>query len=286
MENDSKFEQRGSLKGQVAIVTGCGRMNGIGRGIAHALAAQGADLAVNDIATGVHKSTPEEVEANWRGLDSLVEELKTKGTRVIPLLGDVGNRQDAERMVKETLDYYGRIDILVNNAAAPHGDDCNWIWEVPEEAYDTVMRVNTKGVFLMSTAAIRHFLKRGGPGRIINISSDAGKQGAPQRGAYSASKFAIVGLTQVMARELATHEVTVNAVCPGLIDTPRHAETFAKSASSKQADASMSMAALIGIVPRVGTPGDIGNAVAFLASPASGYINGQSLIVDGGLYMI
>ena len=285
MEADVKLGQKGGLSGQVAIVTGCGRMNGMGRGIAHALAAQGANLAVNDIATGTRKDVPGEAEANWRGLDSLVDELKAIGTRAVPLIGDVGDRQDAERMVKETLDFYGRIDILVNNAAAPHGKDCNWIWEVPEEAYDAVMRVNAKGVFLMSTAVIRHFLRRDGPGRIINISSDAGKQGAPQRGPYSASKFAIIGLTQVMARELAAHNITVNAICPGMIDTPRHAESIAKPTSGKQADASMTMAALIGIVPRVGTPDDIGNAVAFQASLASSYINGQSLIVDGGLYM-
>lgn len=285
MKRDAEFGQKRSLIGQVAIVTGCGRMNGIGRGIARELAAQGADLAVNDVVNDAGKDVSGEVEVGWQGLDSLVDELEAMGRRAIPLIGDVGNLQDAERMVKETLDHYGRIDILVNNAAAPHGEDCNWIWEVPEKAYDTVMRTNTKGVFLMSTAVIRHFLTREGPGRIINISSDAGKQGAPQRGPYSASKFAIIGLTQVMARELAARNITVNAVCPGMIDTPRHVESTTKPVSERRADVSMTMAALIGVVPRVGTPSDIGNAVAFLASPAASYINGQSLIVDGGLYM-
>jgi 3-oxoacyl-[acyl-carrier protein] reductase len=278
-------KKNGPLANQVALVTGCGRRTGIGRGIAHALAAQGADLAVTDIVTvGTRNADePGDADAGWGGLDSLVEEFTAQGSRALAVLGDVGNRQDAERMVRETLDHYGRIDILVNNAAAPHGDDCRWLWEVPEEAYDTVMRVNAKGVFLMSTAVIRHLLARGGGGRIVNISSDAGKQGAPQRGPYSASKFAILGLTQVMARELAAHGITVNAICPGLIDTARHAATSARAASGEQA--ARSLATLAGVVPRVGTPDDIGQAVAFLAHPSSGYINGQSLIVDGGLYM-
>jgi 3-oxoacyl-[acyl-carrier protein] reductase len=278
-------KKNGPLANQVALVTGCGRTTGIGRGIAHALAAQSADLAVADITTLGTRNADEraDADAGWRGLDSLVEELTAQGTRALAVLGDVGSRQDAERMVRETLDHYGRIDILVNNAAAPHGEDCRWIWEVPEEAYDTVMRVNAKGVFLMSTAVTRHFLSRGGGGRIVNISSDAGKQGAPQRGPYSASKFAIIGLTQVMARELAAHGITVNAICPGFIDTARHVATSARAASGEQAAGSL--ATLAGVVPRVGTPDDIGHAVAFLAHPSSGYINGQSLIVDGGLFM-
>jgi len=184
-------------------------------------------------------------------------------------------------MVGATIEHYGRVDILINNAAAPHGRDCNWIWGVPEEAYDTVMRVNAKGVFLMSTAVMRHFLQRGGPGRIINISSDAGKSGAPRRGPYSASKFAIIGLTQVMARELGAHGITVNATCPGMVDTERHASTSAHPADQT----AVLTAALAGVVPRVGAPDDIGNAIAFLASPASAFINGQSIIVDGGLFM-
>lgn len=278
----------GRLDGQVAIVTGCARLKGIGRGIAQALAEQGAVLGVTDISSTGTRNAGEQAEADgdWRGLDSLLEELKARGTEAIQLLGDVGIRSDAERMVQETIDHFGKVDILVNNAASPHGEDRKPLWEVPEEAYDTVMRVNAKGVFLMSAAVIRHLLKRKGSGRIVNISSDAGKNGAPQLGPYCASKFAVLGLTQVMARELGPRGVTVNAVCPGLIDTARHASTTS-SAPGEKGDMDMAAltAALAGVVPRVGTPRDIGAVVAFLASAESSYINGQSIIVDGGLFM-
>lgn len=277
------------LDGQVAIVTGCARLKGIGRGIAIELAGQGAILVVTDISSAGTRNAGEGADADgdWYGLDSLVEELKAKGAEAMGLLGDVGIKEDAERIVQETLNRYGRVDILVNNAASPHGEDRRPIWEVTEEAYDTVMRVNAKGVFLMSAAVIRHFLKRRGSGRIVNISSDAGKNGAPRLGPYCASKFAVIGLTQVMARELGPKGITVNAVCPGLIDTARHASTSASAASGEKSDMDMAAltAALAGVVPRVGTPKDIGAVVAFLASPESSYMNGQSIIVDGGLFM-
>jgi 3-oxoacyl-[acyl-carrier protein] reductase len=274
---------KSALLEHIAIVTGCARKNGIGRGIAHALARRGADVAVVDVdPVGTRNpGEPDELDTDWHGLESLAAELEKHGTRALPLVGDVGNHDDAERIVGQTLERYGRIDILVNNAAAPHGEDCNWSWEVPEDAYDTVLRVNTKGVFLMSTAVVRHFLEREAPGRIINISSVAGKSGAPKRAAYSASKFAVIGLTQSMARELAPHNITINAICPGMINTPRHASTTAKADD----ETATLTAALAGIVPRAGTPDDIGNAVALLAEPAAGFINGQSLIVDGGMFM-
>lgn len=272
-----------SLLDHIAIVTGCARKNGIGRGIAHALARRGADVALVDVdPVGTRNpGEPDELVTDWDGLESLAAELERHGTQALPLVGDVGNYDDAERIVRQTLERYGRIDILVNNAAAPHGDDCNWSWEVREKGYDVVLRVNTKGAFLMSTAVVRHFLKRQRPGRIINISSAAGKSGAPKRAAYSASKFAVIGLTQSMARELAPHNVTINVICPGMIDTSRHASTTAKADD----ETATLTAALAGIVRRAGTPDDIGNAVAFLAEPAAGFINGQSLIVDGGMFM-
>ena len=214
------------LDGQVALVTGCGRAKGIGRGVALALARAGADVAVTDVAPtgapspgkapaagtsseGLAGGTPSE------GLDRLVVEIAGSGRRARGVLGDVSVKLDVDRLVEEVVEHFGRIDILVNNAAAPFGAERVWTWEVPEEEFDRVMGVNAKGVFLTSSAVIRHMLARGGPGRIINIVSGAGKKGMPRRALYSASKHAVVGLTQSMAMELAPRGVTVNAVCPG-----------------------------------------------------------------------
>jgi NAD(P)-dependent dehydrogenase (short-subunit alcohol dehydrogenase family) len=276
----------GSLDGQVAMVTGCGRLKGVGRGVARALAAEGADVAVTDVHPGGTRNLGEageaEAEAGWRGLESLVEELESAGVGALPVIGDIGSKADVERMVAETLEHFGRIDILVNNAAAPQGEDRKAFWEVPEDAYDNVMRINAKGTFMMSAAVARHFLDRGGPGRIINMSSTVGKRGIARRGPYSASKFAIIGLTEVMAQELAPHGVTVNAICPGVVDTARHAATSAKAVAAGEPDAAM-RTGLATPVNRLGTAADIANTVVFLAAPASSYITGQSISVDGGL---
>ena len=215
----------GSLDGQVALVTGCGRLKGLGRGIALALARAGAGTVVTDVlASGkrnASEATDPEAEVGWKGLDSLVDEISDLGARAFAQVGDVGNKDHAERMVAGAIAYFGKVDILVNNAAAPHGPDRDWTWNVSEEAWNEVFRVNTKGTFLMSTAVVRHLLERQAPGRIINIASTAGRHGLPQRAAYSASKFAIIGLTQAMAGELAANGITVNAICAGAMDTAR-----------------------------------------------------------------
>ncbi|HEX3842088.1 MAG TPA: SDR family oxidoreductase [Acidimicrobiales bacterium] len=276
----------GTLSGQVALVTGCGRYAGLGRGIARKLAANGADVAVTDLVPGgtrnVHEDGEQDAAASWLGLPSLVEELEGMGVRSTGLVGDVGEKADAERMVAETIGTLGQVDILVNNAAAPHGADRNWTWNVPEEAFDLVMRVNTKGVFLLSSAVVRHLLDRKAPGRIINIASGSGRRGYPQRGAYSASKFAVVGLTQVMAQELAASGITVNAVCPGAMDTPRQSHTKPAPADAPGADSPIPTVP----VGRLGQPEDIARAVEFLADPAASYITGECLNVNGGVLMV
>lgn len=277
----------GALDGQVALVTGCGRYRGLGRGIALALASAGADVALTDIARdgtrNVMEAGEEERAVGWKGLDSVVEEVEELGRRAVALLGDVGRAEDAQRMVDDAADALGAVDILVNNAGAPHGADRTWTWEVPEDAFDAVLRINTKGVFLMSSAVVRHLLGRESSGRIINIASGAGKRGFPQRAAYCASKFAVIGLTQSMAQELASRGITVNAVCPGAMNTARQASRAARAASGDDADAEA--APPVAPVNRLGEPLDVARAVAFLADPDADYITGQSINVDGGLIM-
>ena len=210
------------FEGKSVLITGWGRVRGIGRALAVAFAAAGADVTATDIATGGTRNENEEgleeVRQGWKGLESLAAEIQGMGRNVLTLVGDVSRVADAERFVAETLARFGRIDILVNNSAAPHGADRRLVWEVPEEAWDLVLDVNLKGTFLMSRAAIPHMLGRKS-GRIINMASVSGKRGTPRRGAYTASKFGVIGLTQVLAQELAAHGITANAICPGRVDT-------------------------------------------------------------------
>jgi NAD(P)-dependent dehydrogenase (short-subunit alcohol dehydrogenase family) len=273
----------GTLDGQVAIVTGCGRRAGLGRAIALALGVAGADIAVTDIAPGGTRNAAElggssDDGPDWRGIESVVAELEAMGRRSLAILGDVGRADDAQRVIDEAVAWSGRVDILVNNAGAPHGADRGLTWEVPSEAFESVMRINATGVFLMSAAVARHLVGRGAPGRIVNISSGAGSRGFAQRTAYCASKFAVHGITQSMALELASHGVTVNAVAPGAVATARQASREGRTGQS----GAVSMPPQIP-VGRLAAPEEIARVVAFLADPAASYITGQTIGVDGGI---
>ncbi|WP_347270454.1 SDR family NAD(P)-dependent oxidoreductase [Rhizorhabdus histidinilytica] len=280
----------GRLAGRVALVTGCGRLQGIGRAVALDLAAAGADVAVTDLRVdgvrNVADTSEAEAAIGWRGLPSLVEEVRAMGRRAVALTGDISDEADAGRMVGEAIAALGRVDILVNNAGAPHGPDRGPSWEIPIDAFDAVMRINARGAFLMSRAVIRHLLARraGGEeiaGRIVNIASGAGKRGVPERAAYCASKFAVVGLTQTLAQELGAMDVTVNAVCPGAIATAR-----AASREKRKAEAGVAFEFIKSAVPRIGTGHDIARAVTFLAEPEASFVTGQSIMVDGGMLML
>jgi NAD(P)-dependent dehydrogenase (short-subunit alcohol dehydrogenase family) len=253
----------------------------MGRRIAIELARAGADVVVADLP--VPHGTSIDGNAITEAFGALADEITALGRRCENVLGDVGIAEDAERMVEEASVAFGRVDILVNNAAAPHGPDRDWTWRIPEAAWDSVFRTNTKGVFLMSSALVRRLLAQGTDyGRIINIASTAALRGLPQRAAYSASKFAVIGLTQSMARELAPRRITVNAICPGTIMTDRHQDRAQQLATAK--DEVIPLPAVP--VPRLGTPTDIARAVVFLADPASDFITGQSYSVDGGFSLV
>jgi 3-oxoacyl-[acyl-carrier protein] reductase len=273
--------------GRVVLVTGCARARGIGRAIAVAFARAGADVVVTDVAAGGTRNENEEgleeKRLGWKGLDSLAGEIQSLGRRVLTLVGDVSHAADAERFVAEALAQFGRIDVLVNNAAAPHGADRRLLWEVPEEAWDLVIDVNLKGAFLMSRAVIPHMLKRGS-GRIISMASVSGKRGTARRGAYSASKFGIIGLTQVMAQELGAHGITANAICPGSVETSRRESTSRRERALAERDPN---APVLSLPPtgRVARPDDIARLALFFASEASDHITGQAWNVDGGTVM-
>jgi len=273
--------------GKVVLITGCGRVRGMGRAISLAFARAGADIVATDIATGGTRNENEEgleeIRVGWKGLESLAGEIQALGRSVHTTLGDVSRAADAERFVAEALGRFGRVDVLVNNAAAPHGADRRLVWETPEDAWDLVLDVNLKGTFLMSRAVIPHMLARRS-GRIVNLASVAGKRGTARRGAYTASKFAIIGLTQVLAQELGAQGITVNAICPGSVDTSRRESTSRREKALAERDPS---APVMGMPPtgRVARPDDIARLALFFASAESDHITGQAWNVDGGSVM-
>lgn len=267
---------------RVALVTGAGKKVGIGSATARRLAAEGVTVVVSDIvATGVANAAnqPGDVDASWRGVDSLVEEIVAAGGRASAVLGDVSDEDDARRMVAEAVEHHGQLDILVNNAAAPQGADRNEIEDVPVDAWDRQMAVTARGAFLMSRAAVPHMRAREW-GRIVNIASKAANLPNRHQTAYAASKAAVCGFTRALARDLLGSGITVNAVLPGPILTSRALATNRREFGD---DAEAALAARAAKLPigRLGTPEELASAVAYLCSEDAGYVTAQSWGVDG-----
>jgi NAD(P)-dependent dehydrogenase (short-subunit alcohol dehydrogenase family) len=274
------------LTEKVALVTGAGGREGIGRAIATRLAAEGADVIVNDVLARPHADTVPE----WGGLPALVREIEALGRRSLGVVADVSDAAQVERMVGQALEQFGRIDILVNNAGSRPGRDRVPVVELEEEAWDTVQRVNVKGTFLCSRAVARGMIDRGQGGKIINLSSVAGKRGMPRFAAYCASKFAVIGFTQCLAGELAPYGIQVNAICPGFVDTERMRQIAAalappdQSAEEHHAQMLEQMSAQTPL-GRVAQAPDIARMAAFLASSEADYLTGLAITVSGGWLM-
>ncbi|MCH7606498.1 MAG: glucose 1-dehydrogenase [Chloroflexi bacterium] len=278
------------LEGKVAVVTGAGGRHGIGRAIALRLAEEGADVVVTDIQRGEQAMRAEDRQAGWRGLPSVVEEIEALGRQAMGLYSDVSDSSQVAGMVNETLSRFGHIDILVNNAGSQPGRDRVLVVDLEEDAFDEVMRVNVRGTYLCSKAVAQHMIGRGGGGKIIIISSGAGKRGRARFAAYCASKFALIGFTQSLAQELGPHRVNVNAICPGLVDTERAdfiAAALAPEGQSTEEYRVLMMRERSTSVPlgRVAVGDDIARTAAFLASSESDYLTGLSISVSGGSEM-
>ena len=278
------------LNGKVAIVTGAGGKNGIGRAIATRLASEGADVVVTDISQSVEAIREVDMRDGWEGLPSVVKEIEAMGRQSIGLFSDVSDSAQVDGMLRSVLDHFGKVDILVNNAGSRPGKDRVPVIELEEEAFDEVMRVNVRGTYLCSRALARHMVERGSGGKIISISSGAGKKGIARYAAYCASKYAIVGFTQALAQELASDMINVNAICPGLVDTERVdfiASALAPEGESSEEHRAMMIRERNLRVPmgRVAVGEDIANMAAFLASYQSVYVTGLSISVSGGSEM-
>ncbi|MCL5428470.1 MAG: 3-oxoacyl-[acyl-carrier-protein] reductase [Chloroflexi bacterium] len=245
------------LANKVAVVTGASR--GIGRAIALELAGRGASIIVNYNSSG-------------KAAEEVVLEIVKAGGKAAAIIGDVAKVDDANALIKAAVEKFGGLDILVNNAGITRD---MLIMMMSEESWDAVMDTNLKGTFNCSKAAVRHMMKAR-TGRIINITSVSGQIGNAGQTNYSASKAGQIGFTKALAREVASRNITVNAVAAGYVDT----EIWAGVPEEMRE-------AFIKMIPlgRKGTPEEIAYAVAFLASDEAGYITGQVLAVDGGMAM-
>ena len=275
-----------NLNGKVALVTGAGGKNGIGRAIATRLAKEGADVAVNDITDHPYAAD----QTDWQGLPDVVREIEAMGQRAISVVADVSDAKQVREMVNQTVTHFGKIDILVNNAGTIAGKDRVHVVDLAEEDWDRVQRVNVKGVFLCSQAVARHLIAQGTGGKIINMSSVTGKRGSARFAAYSASKFAVIGFTQSLAHELAPYQINVNAICPGLVDTERFghlASVLMPDHLSPDEQISEYARRSEAAVPlgRLAEGEDVAKMAAFLASDQAAYLTGVSITVAGGSVM-
>lgn len=245
-----------SLAGRVALVTGAAR--GIGRALAVALAQAGADVALGfkDVAASGDVS----------------DEISALGRRVLKLQMDVSRRDEIIAAVAEAARVLGRIDVLVNNAGIGPPNPAE---SVTEADFDHTVAVNVKGTFFVSQEVGRHMIARGGGGRIINLSSQAGLVALPTESVYCMTKAAIAHLTRCLAVEWARHGINVNAVAPTFIRTPGTEKWLSDDTFRRD---------LLSRIPlgRVGEPSDVAGAVVYLASPASALVTGATLLVDGG----
>jgi NAD(P)-dependent dehydrogenase (short-subunit alcohol dehydrogenase family) len=249
-----------SLNGKVALVTGGSR--GIGRAIALAFAEAGADLVVSSR----DKKPPE--------LDTVAAEVRALGRRAAAVPAHVGKKEEVERLVRRTVDEMGRLDILVNNAGA--NPVLSALADLGEEAFDKVLEVNLKGALLTSQAAVPAMIRQGG-GRIINISSISGLRArADGTGAYCVSKAALNMMTQVLARELAPHNILVNAIAPGSIrtDFSRVNWTDPERKANRLREIELK---------RFGEPEEVAGLALLLASGAGSFVTGEIIRVDGGM---
>ncbi len=256
------------LQNRVAIVTGGGA--GIGRSVCINMVKEGAKVVVADI--------------NQAAAQETADSIKKEGGDGMAIKTDVTQKPDAQAMADAALKTYGKIDILVNNAGT---DIKGAITELAEDTWDTLMSINLKGVFLC-TQAVSHSMIERGYGRIVNISSMAGKTGEPLTSPYCATKFGVIGFTQSVALELGKYNITVNAVCPGPVDTDLIRQSVAQSAKIKGMEPEAFLQEFF-IKPtplgRIAKPADVARAVIFLASDEAEFITGSSLNVSGGREM-
>ncbi len=242
-----------NLAGRVALVTGAGR--GIGRAIAAELVRAGAKVAVNDL-----------------DLERAEQAAQTIGVGATPYAADVSDKDQVEAMVSDIARTLGPVDILVNNAGMDHAAS---IVDIEEDEWDLFMRVNLKSVYLCTRAVLQPMIERRF-GRVVSMASQVAEQGAMNGGIhYATTKAGILGFTRTLARQMAAHNITANAVAPGIVDT----DLIRQNVTPENRERLQKMIPL----GRLADPSDIGRVVAFLVSPAADYITGATIDVNGGM---
>ena len=259
------------LKDRVAIVTGGG--SGIGRGVAERFAREGARLSLVDL--------------NTKGLEETAEIVKGLGVEVDVHAADVSLTADVEEFFAKTIERFGRVDICVNNAGI--GNPPMPLVQMTDEGFDRTIAVNLRGVFLCMRAAGKQMIAQGGGGRIISVASQAGKTGFAMLAPYCATKAGVILMSKAMAKEVGVFNITVNAVCPGTIDTPLLRGTLdpiLQATGQTLEEWAMSQPQMPPIpLGRIGYPKDVANVITFLASDDADYMTGQAINISGGQEM-
>jgi NAD(P)-dependent dehydrogenase (short-subunit alcohol dehydrogenase family) len=271
----------GQLEGKIAVVTGVGRPLGIGRSCALKLAEMGADVMISDLCRKYEGDLESYNLGQWEQLEKVAGEIEAKGRKARAFKVDVTIRSEIEDMVGAVVKEFGHIDVLINNAGT--GVGVGPFLNISEAAWDKTIDVNLKGIFHCCQLIIPHMIEAGG-GKIVNIASGAGLRGAALYGAYTASKFAAVGISQVLGAEFAPFGINVNAVCPAIVDTDMGFDqyeflSFMKGTSIDEVREGLNKQIPLG---RAATADDVAETVGFLVSPAAEYIVGQAIRVSGG----
>lgn len=274
------------LNGKVAVVTGAARHRGIGRAIALRLAEEGCDVVVTGYPRDPATYPEAERAMDWRGVTSVVDEIEAMGRRALAVEGDVADADEVAAMTEAIEERFGRCDVLVNNAALPSEAGKSPVLDMDPDVWYRNVDVNLNGLYHV-TRDVGRLMRAGGGGSIVNISSMAGRAGLANYGAYCATKWAMIGLTQQLALELASDGIRVNCICPGSTDTDMMDGTFRRTSDVVGVSFDKVKAGVARQVPlgRQGAAEEQAAAVAFLASDDASYITGQTLNVDGGLRM-
>lgn len=262
------------LNNKVAVITGAGRMRGIGRWIALELARAGCDIVITGSGRSPDSYPDDEKQAGWRDIESVAEEVQALGRRALPVVSNVADLESVEALAKQVIDHFGRVDFVINNAGAARAGDRVPVVDLSPESWNKVINVNLNGSFYMSHVFGKKLIEQGEGGAIINISSIGGKLMAPTTAAYAASKAGLHALTCAMSGEVGQYGIRVNAICPGIVMTSRLDDL-----SDEQWQGIIES-----MVPlkRAGQPKSIGSMVTYLCSDQGNWVSGQLYSVDGG----
>lgn len=275
------------LSGKVALVTGAGRQRGLGRAIALRLAQDGADVVVSAYPRDPSSYPEHERKANWQGSESTAIEIREMGRKAIAVDGDVTKKDSVQSIVDAAIAEFGHIDVLVNNAGVASEAGSASILDMSDELWYSTVDINLNGVYLVTKAVGLKMRDAERGGAIINISSLAGRRGLPDYGAYCASKFALTGLTQQLALEVARFGIRVNCIAPGSHDTDMMDSTIQRSSDNYGMKFDQFKDRIKTSIPmgRQGHPNELAAAVSFMAGGDASFVTGQTLNVDGGSVM-